>query len=394
MDLITTNEELGRTLTRLLRDYSRVSFAVAWASSGTPVFERLLRAEHKITRAVIGIHFFQTDPDVLRSFIDSETVRFILQPSGVFHPKLYLFWNEKGWEALVGSANLTKGALESNSEAVLLVSGRDKDSNPLKQQIVSAIGKYWSLGSAVTLEDVDAYSMAWRRRRPDMRRLSGQFGEVPPKKPFTRSRVMSMTWDDFLSTVRNDPNHGYKERCGLLSKARALFRSHPGFMFMKLEARQLVAGLPNDDDDRWGWFGSMKGHGLYWHAVNKNDERLSSALDEVPFDGPVAREHFDAYVRRFSQAFPDGRHGIGVASRLLAMKRPDYFVCLDSKNKRGLCEDFGIAQRGMTYGRYWEEIVERVLDTEWWNIPRPVHGQQRMVWDGRVAMLDAIFYEP
>ena len=93
------------------------------------------------------------------------------------------------------------------------------------------------------------------------------------------------------------------------------------------------------------------------------------------------------------QAFPNGGHGAAVASRLLAMRRPDQFVCLDSANRARLCGDFGITQNGMDYARYWEEIIERIRDAPWWNAKRPADRIQAAVWDGRVAMLDTIFYD-
>lgn len=47
----------------------------------------------------------------------------------------------------------------------------------------------------------------------------------------------------------------------------------------------------------------------------------------------------------------------------------------------------------MMYDRYWDEIVERIMDAPWWNAPRPTRSLEAAVWDGRAAMLDSIFYE-
>ena len=75
------------------------------------------------------------------------------------------------------------------------------------------------------------------------------------------------------------------------------------------------------------------------------------------------------------------------------MKRPDQFVCLSSKNKRGLCKDFGITQSKIDYDFYWEEFIERIRDAPWWKSDEPEEKSERGVWLGRAAMLDAIFYE-
>jgi hypothetical protein len=48
----------------------------------------------------------------------------------------------------------------------------------------------------------------------------------------------------------------------------------------------------------------------------------------------------------------------------------------------------------MTYDRYWDEIIERIMDSPWWNSPCPQSETDAIVWNGRAAMLDAIFYKP
>lgn len=203
-----------------------------------------------------------------------------------------------------------------------------------------------------------------------------------------------MSWAQFFASVKKDAHHGFKKRCDLLKLVRTEFESTKQFQKMELGIRKTIAGLPTEFNEHWGWFGSMSGAGYYHQVVNNNNAHLSNALDEIPLNGPVSREHYDAYLTEFVKAFPNGLDGIGIASRLLALKRPDYFVCFDSKNKKALCQDFETKQTGMDYERYWEEIIERIIDSVWWNEPRPNSPLARTVWDGRAAMLDAIFYSP
>jgi hypothetical protein len=75
------------------------------------------------------------------------------------------------------------------------------------------------------------------------------------------------------------------------------------------------------------------------------------------------------------------------------MKRPDTFICLDSKNKSNLCKDFGINQSEMNYERYWTDIIERIFDSEWWINPNPSNEQDRMISETRAAFLDALYYD-
>jgi hypothetical protein len=136
----------------------------------------------------------------------------------------------------------------------------------------------------------------------------------------------------------------------------------------------------------------MSGAGYFHQAVNNNNPHISRAVDRIPSHALVSYSQYKGYVSEFVKAFPGGKHGVAVASRLLAMKRPDQFVCLDSKNRDELCKDFGIKKAGMDYERYWDEIVARIQDSPWWNSDIPTDGMERRVWNGRAAMLDAIFY--
>ena len=393
MKLLTGGRGLSKNLLELLEKYKNVAFAVAWASFGTDVFKALVQNKAKIWRAVIGTHFYQTHPAVLDEFVGFDQVRFILQPQGIFHPKVYFFWDSSEWELVIGSANLTAGALGKNSELLLHVSCQEASAANLKDQILAQIDCYWNAGDSAE-KSVSTYRRLWKVQQPMLRRVSGSYSGGSKAKAPAHTAIMSMSWREFYKSVQADPNHGFSERCELLESVRNAFAEYKHLNEMELGLRKTVAGLPNDYDNRWAWFGSMKGAGYFHQAVNDNNTHLSQALDLIPLEGAVTRDHYEAYISEFIRAFPNRRHGVGLASRLLTLKRPDYFVCFDSKNKIRLCKDFGIKQSDMTYERYWEDVVNRVTDSVWWNEPQPSDKRVRKVWSGRAAMLDAIFYQP
>jgi len=392
MQFLTENKVLERNLLRCARRYGKVAFATAWASADTRVFRELANGGTGIQQAVVGTHFFQTDPAVLARFVDDPRVRFALQPSGVFHPKVFVFWDEQGWEVFVGSANLTKGALTCNSEAVLLVTHADTADDVLKEEVLAAIRGYWDVASPATPVSVLRYQELWKQRQPDLKRLANQYGARQPGKAPVDSAAASMSWQEFHRAVRGDEQHGFKERCEFLVRVQADIRGCRSYHEMDPDLRRMVAGLSCERDRRWGWFGSMMGAGKFQALVNANDVHLSRALDMVPLDGPVSRAHYNAFINEYLKAFPDGRDGIATATRLLAMRRPDQFVCFDKMNRKGLCADFGISAYRMDYGRYWAEVVEPIRDSPWWNSPPPKRGLELSAWKGRAAMLDAIFY--
>jgi hypothetical protein len=84
---------------------------------------------------------------------------------------------------------------------------------------------------------------------------------------------------------------------------------------------------------------------------------------------------------------------VGTASRLLAMKRPDLFVCIDSENRPHIAKAFGVpASSLLTFDGYWDP-VQRIWHCPWWRAPRPNDELERRAWNARVALLDSLFRE-
>lgn len=108
----------------------------------------------------------------------------------------------------------------------------------------------------------------------------------------------------------------------------------------------------------------------------------------------VGANNYDRFIVQYLKAYEKGRDGLGTATRLLAMKRPDVFLCVDAQNLKKLAEDVGIESPGqLDYERYWDEVVERLMQSPWWQSPEPSNALERAAWNARASMLDAIFYE-
>ena len=292
MKVISRSADLNKQLLRLIDAYPHVSIATAWASSSTEVFQSLLKRRDRIERAIIGTHFYQTDPDVLDAFVGSRTVQFVLQPTGVFHPKVYLFWSDDAWELIIGSPNLTMGALTRNSELSILVSSKDGQ-DQLKDEILKAIRVYEGLASTVSQQEADNYRHRWKHKQRELKRIADVFGDQPSAKPAVRSRVMSMEWDEYLTELQKEKTHGFKDRLAMLEVVRDLFKKHKHFNDIPIDARRGVAGLESKAFADPKWFGSMRGAGTFYKLINNEEKALSLALDEIPRVGEVRRAHFD-----------------------------------------------------------------------------------------------------
>jgi hypothetical protein len=393
VELITKGTAFKTHLTRLFATYPHVSLSVAWASANTEVFNSLVAHAAKVTHAVIGTHFYQTHPDVLDCFVDSATTKFMLQPTGIFHPKVYCFHDgsNREFEIVIGSANFTHGAMTVNTELSTLIT--HKDGQPeLLDQTLAFIEAQFKEARTVSQERADNYRKLWKLRQPELKKLEGQYGETKSGTAPVDMPLMTMDWDQYLTKVKADRIHNFQDRLELLLIVRKLFSRTPRFADMNLEERKAVAGMDSKIAKDAKWFGSMKGVGYFKQAINNNNVHLSNALDKIPLTGEVNKAQYDAFIEEYLKAFPNGRAGIGTSSRLLALKRPDYFICVDSKNRDKLTEEFDIRKSGIDYDRYWFEIVGRLIDTPWWRSLRPSDPVELEAWLGRAAMLDALFY--
>lgn len=396
MELITEGTQLSQCICRLIRRHQRFSFAVAWANAETRVMQTVLANRDKLVKGVIGIHFYQTDSTVLEEFISDHKVHFVLQPQGTFHPKCYLFWTDKTWELLVGSANMTKGAFGNNQEVSLLISSEEDGRSDIAKELLAAMKNMWRQGITMDAEKAQKYKNMQSLQKRRIAHISGFYGDREKTSPLD-SPILTMDWDSYYKKINNSKLHEIPNSCDILETAKQLFHEY-SFAEMDDIIRKSLAGLRDRANGYkgldWGWFGSMKGAGMFAGAINSNNRHLSAALDCIPLHGPVSRNDYNAYTREFLRAFPRGGARIACMTRLLAMKRPDHFVCIDGRNRRQLCRYFGITQKSAEdCDGYWEGVIMQILDSVWWNSPCPAAGLKKRVWQGRTALLDAIFYE-
>jgi RNA polymerase sigma factor (sigma-70 family) len=127
MELITGQTTFEKRFLSLMGKYGTYRWASAWAGIGAKAFDKLSSSEHKIDQIVIGIHFYQTHPEFIKTFLANTKVKYRMQADSTFHPKIYFFENgEKDGALLIGSNNFTDPAFSKNTEARILVSSGDQ----------------------------------------------------------------------------------------------------------------------------------------------------------------------------------------------------------------------------------------------------------------------------
>lgn len=394
MEVITNSLKIDKTLVKLMMKYKRYHIATAWASLGSNASKTLLNNKKRIKKMIVGTHFYQTHPDFIENFISSKQVKFILQTNGIYHPKVYLFSNQDNdWECVIGSANFTMSALSRNSEVVVHIKSTDKDASNVYKELISTINGYWIESEPISKDDFHNYKNIWKK---NIKKLKGEYGGSKNKKPLIKSKIFSYSWPEYFELISNDKFHSFKGRIELLGISNRYFAENKKFSKLDEIQRREIAGIAtenqSDSNVNWGWFGSMSGAGKFQNRINTNNKYISRALGAIPLQGTVYKSHYTKFVSLFQQTFPDGGAGVAIASRLLAMKRPDQFVCLDKRNRPKLCNEFGISKT-VTFDAYWDDVIERINDSVWWSSKMPHNKTEAKAWLGRAAMLDTIFYE-
>jgi hypothetical protein len=204
--------------------------------------------------------------------------------------------------------------------------------------------------------------------------------------------VTSLSWRNYFAQVTTElypPDYPLmQERLQVIREIRELFSHNVHFRDLDYLGRRKIAGLVKSANPNFLLFGSMLWVGKFKQAIKENNEQISLALDEIPLEGNINRKQYQQFTDRFLNAFE--RSGMALASRLLAMKRPDMFVCINNQNRDALFHAFGVSS-SRDANSYWD-LIEKIRACTWWQAPAPQAGEELEVWRARAAFLDALFY--
>jgi len=401
----TEPKRVSKRLLALLDTCKSFSWASAWATDNE-VVKAALKARKKMAHLVIGTHRYITDPVVLDQCLGIEHVK-VLPPIGrLFHPKVYMFDLDNRLEVYVGSSNLTGAGLSTNAECGVFLNAEHDD--PKLLQFMAYIQKCWDGADILDAEFITSY----KANRKRVEYAQEELKKFTPVKPPRRTKhtandiaPQDMDWSEFVRRVKSDKMHSLKDRLRMLELARKLTTQR--FDRLIEVERKCVAGLRPEaggdagilqsaerDGVEWGWFGQMSANGKYNDVLRNNYRIISKAMEHIPSAGPVTKRDYDAYLKTFKTIPSASKTWLGMGTRLIAMRRPDQFVCIDGPNKKGVCGYLGAPYTSTNLDNYWENIIEQVRLTPWFLQEVPNKKLERQIWECRTALLDAIYYDP
>lgn len=384
MKLLISSKSLQEAFLTCMNKYDKFYCSVAWAGNPDklPIGKQIIKNHEQIAKVIVGLHFYQTHPDFIERFRDHKGVRFIKETDGVFHDKIYMFvTSPKKWAAIVGSSNLTKGGFAKNSECNVWFSNNDDNDGIMYKSLIRHIESNWDKASYFDAMDLDNYRESYNQQQTcrDMLKKITRLS----KRTTTGTNLLSMTWSNYCDKLKS--RNDLSQRLNVLNIARALFGASRSFYDLDEFDRKRISGYRLKEAEDWRFFGSVSKGEILSEMI---DERIGKAIDCIPLEGEVSKTQYDKYV----QLFCDGgkwKDPIGSATRLLAMKRPDVFLCVNGGNKPGLAKGLGIPQSQIALDNYWDKIILPIQGAAWYN-EDPQNAKQEIIFRNRVALLDSI----
>lgn len=133
------------------------------------------------------------------------------------------------------------------------------------------------------------------------------------------------------------------------------------------------------------WFASTKGAKVFHGLLEQFPEKFDAALSHIPLVGEVNYDHYQKFVSDFQAIFlantSDNSQGnttktkapLTVATRLLAMRRPDQFIALNNSKIDIFCKGLSIVKFSNTdFSSYWHDMIGALRTLPWWNQAEPL----------------------
>lgn len=344
MKLLTTAYEIGNEISKCIENkkYNHISFAVAWIKNNA-VYNKLLKHRKKIKDSTVGIDFAGTDKAVLEE-LKSFNVKICKNDrNSTFHPKIYLFYNDKKeYTAIIGSANLTNGGINNNDECAILFT--EKNNSKMYSKLIKQLKTYFKKAKPITNVLLDEYSILIDNIDTKNKEIKNISSVNKINKIIDETPYINLIWDNVSNLILE---YDFELRKEMLNNIQEIFsnmhKNKQNFEDLDIDSRRKIIGNAKKYDNIYKAFGGIGNAGLAQGImINENNDYpnvlhdIGKALHSIPVLTHKSFKKFPEYeVRIFLERVLriDGC-GISTATRLLTVKRPDLFVCINSERKK------------------------------------------------------------
>lgn len=203
-------------------------------------------------------------------------------------------------------------------------------------------------------------------------------------------------WPFYAQFLQAQQQHAFDERCRLLKYVASL--SDKTLAEMPLQDRLVIAGKHTNSHDPavydfdTQWFGSTKTVKAFHQLIENEPQKIDQALAHIPTSGEVSKAEYDFFVKDYVDAYQglDDKPSLIAATRLLAMRRPDQFICLSS-SKLGLITQ-ALEIKLTDFNQYWTGLVQGIRQMHWWRSSEPQDEAELLLWQHRAIFFDMLSF--
>ena len=373
MKLLKTSEEIGKEISRCIGEYSNISFAVAWIKDNK-IYQKLLKNKDKIQFSTVGIDFAGTDVNVLKDFQNSNKVK-IYKGEYTFHPKIYVFYeNKKDYAVIIGSANLTNGGMVHNNECAVLFTEKDKGIS--LKDILRQLNIYFNKAKIITDGIIETYSKEYEAIKENNNSIVKRL--EPTKQQIDEAPYIDLKWGEVSEIIQQID---FVDRSGMLNDIQEIFKklddSNIKFENLELDERRMIIGNNKDVNNKYRAFGGLASGGKAQQILLNQDDtkntELRSIIEELDKIELLNEDNMchpvsETIVRNIVKTVM-GIEGCGIstATRLLAVKRPDLFLCVNDGNQNSIKELFGFRISGKYEIDNYIKLLKMIYNTDYFN---------------------------
>ena len=389
--MILTEAQLLPRLKDHLGIANRVDIATAWMSFGGAftALHGFATTRPRSLRAIVGTSGTATHPRALRMIQEAAELR-LPSSSPLFHPKLIIFHQPNAAVVWIGSANLTRCGFEQNTEIVAEFPDED-----------GAVRAWFDASWKALDQDSDAlltrYEAAWKplgsTQGPDL--------EPPPSHDALWALAQGLTdWSSFVRALKVAGPFWY-QRFGCTVDGEASSWLSTISLGMEITRRSswddlsnvdyhVLLGIKDDAKDvlGYGLLGSMQGAGEVKSVFLRNNNVYRSIREDIrsslqlPIQAPIATFPKAAveFIRKVSAM---KRFGPAVATRLLALARPDLAVSVNNGSRAGLAALSGLPPTALSKvpsgprAKSYADLLNFLSTKDWYRNPQPSAGTNR-----------------
>lgn len=397
--IFTTSYAFEREFKRCCNDYDNLEIYVAWVGNAKAIvpFEYLYSL--KKINAVIGVAFYQTHPDGIKFLMDLKCDLRIAKENTLYHPKIYIFSNQKRTSIFIGSSNFTYHGFYENQEANVLIESTSNN------EFITSIRK--DVRKWRTKENSFRPDKSWLEKYTNLHEIRmAKLREAGLKDETVVEETTAIPavwlnkgdWSIYMKRVNNGLKihsvkyeENLKLKLALLNKcSRDLSLPWKIDYFKFLEKRKLIGGM-----SPYGWLGHVAASGNF-RRIMKNGtlEEQSTIIKGINaisiLQPPLDHIKLKNELKKLVNIGPTMK----VWGRLLAIVRPDLFCTISAPHvRKNISIILGVSEKSIESVEGYLMLLRLIHSSPWFNSEAPKNKKELEIWKRRVAFLDVVFYD-